>query len=53
MSKEPTKSLKIKDELTDFLEGIIERRNTLTMEGFSESVNKFLEFNEYQILEGF
>ncbi|HAU0773236.1 TPA: virulence RhuM family protein [Legionella pneumophila] len=37
----------------DYIEGIIERRNTLTMESFAESVNKFLEFNEYQILEGF
>ena len=23
------------------------------MEGFAESVNKFLEFNEYKILEGY
>jgi len=37
----------------DYIEGIIERRNTFTMEGFSESVNKFLAFNEYQILEGY
>jgi hypothetical protein len=37
----------------DYIEGIIERRNTLTMEGFAESVNKFLEFNEYKILEGY
>ena len=37
----------------DYIEGIIERRNTFTMESFAESVNKFLEFNEYQILEGY
>ena len=37
----------------DYIEGIIERRNTFTMEGFAESVNKFLAFNEYRILEGF
>ena len=37
----------------DYIEGIIERRNTFTMEGFADSVNKFLEFNEYQVLEGF
>ena len=37
----------------DYIEGIIERRNTFTMEGFAESVNKFLTFNEYQILEGY
>lgn len=37
----------------DYIEGIIERRNAFTMESFAESVNKFLSFNEYQILEGF
>ncbi len=37
----------------DYIEGIIERRNTFTMEGFAESVNKFLAFNEYRILEGY
>jgi hypothetical protein len=37
----------------DYIEGIIERRNTFTMEGFSHSVDKFLSFNEYRILEGY
>lgn len=37
----------------DYIEGIIERRNTFTMASFAESVNRFLEFNEYQILEGY
>jgi len=37
----------------DYIEGIIERRNTFNMESFAESVNKFLNFNEYQILEGY
>lgn len=37
----------------DYIEGIIERRNNFTMESFAESVNKFLTFNEYQILEGY
>ncbi len=37
----------------DYIEGIIERRNTFTMESFAKSVNKFLSFNEYQILEGY
>jgi hypothetical protein len=37
----------------DYIEGIIERRNTFTMEQFSTSVNKFLEFNEYKALQGF
>lgn len=37
----------------DYIEGIIERRNSFTMESFEESVNRFLEFNEYRILEGY
>ena len=37
----------------DYIEGIIERRNTFTMEAFAESVNKFLEFNEYKVLGGY
>ncbi|HHC7418739.1 TPA: virulence RhuM family protein [Vibrio cholerae] len=37
----------------DYIEGIIERRKTFTMEAFAESVNKFLAFNEYQVLEGY
>lgn len=37
----------------DYIEGIVERRNTFTMEGFAESVDKFLTFNEYQTLEGY
>ena len=37
----------------DYIEGIIERRNTFTMESFADSVDKFLSFNEYQILEGY
>ncbi len=37
----------------DYIEGIIERRSTFTMESFAESVNKFLTFNEYKVLEGY
>jgi hypothetical protein len=37
----------------DYIEGIIERRTSFTMESFAESVNKFLEFNEYEMLEGY
>jgi hypothetical protein len=37
----------------DYIEGIIERRNSFTMASFAESVNKFLEFNEYKTLEGY
>ncbi len=36
----------------DYIERIIETRNTFTMEQFADSVNKFLEFNEYKVLEG-
>jgi hypothetical protein len=36
----------------DYVERIIESRNTFTMEQFAKSVNKFMEFNEYKILEG-
>lgn len=36
----------------DYIEGLIERENTFTMAQLSESVNKFLSFNEYKILEG-
>jgi hypothetical protein len=36
----------------DYIERIIENRTTFTMESFAESVNRFLEFNEYRILEG-
>jgi hypothetical protein len=36
----------------DYIERIIENRNTFTMEQFALSVNKFLEFNEYKVLEG-
>lgn len=36
----------------DYIERIIENRNTFTMEQFAGSVNKFLEFNEYKVLEG-
>jgi len=37
----------------DYIERIIENRTTFTMEIFAESVNRFLEFNEYRILEGY
>lgn len=36
----------------DYIESLIERENTFTMEQLAESVNKFLSFNEYKILEG-
>jgi len=35
----------------DYIERIIENHTTLTMEKLAESVNKFLAFNEYKILE--
>lgn len=36
----------------DYIEGLIERENSFTMEALAESVNKFLTFNEYKILQG-
>ena len=36
----------------DYIEGLIERENTFTMAQLASSVNKFLSFNEYKILEG-
>ncbi|OXR50316.1 cell filamentation protein Fic [Pusillimonas sp. T2] len=37
----------------DYIEGVIERKKPFTMASFAESVNKFLAFNEYQVLEGY
>jgi hypothetical protein len=36
----------------DYIEGLIERKNTFTMEQFANSVGKFLSFNEYKVLNG-
>ncbi|KXK42829.1 MAG: virulence protein [Bacteroidetes bacterium OLB11] len=35
----------------DYIENLIERENTFTMEQLAQSVDKFLNFNEYKILE--
>jgi hypothetical protein len=36
----------------DYIEGLIERENTFTMEQLAMSINEFLSFNKYNILEG-
>ena len=36
----------------DYIENLIERENAFTMEELANSVNKFLSFNEFKILEG-
>ena len=36
----------------DYIEGLIERENTFTMMQLATSVNKFLNFNDYKVLEG-
>lgn len=36
----------------DYIENLIERENTFTMESLAKSVDKFLNFNEFKILEG-
>ena len=35
----------------DYIENVIENRISFTMEEFAESVNRFLEFNEYRVLD--
>ena len=35
----------------DYIEDLIERENTFTMQEFSDSVNEFLQFRRYQILK--
>jgi len=36
----------------DYIENLIENRQSFTMAEFAESVDKFLNFNEYRVLEG-
>lgn len=36
----------------DYIEGLVERQNTFTMQSLAESIDRFLSFNEYKILEG-
>lgn len=36
----------------DYIEDLIERENTFPMEQFASSINKFLSFREYKILDG-
>lgn len=36
----------------DYIENLIERENTFTMDSLATSVDKFLNFNEFKILEG-
>ena len=35
----------------DYIEDLVERKNTFTMEEFAKSVNEFLEFRKYDILK--
>lgn len=36
----------------DYIEGLIERRQKFTMVNFAESIDKFLMFQEYKVLDG-
>lgn len=36
----------------DYIENQIEKENTFTMDDFALSINKFLEFNDFKVLEG-
>ena len=44
---------KLEKGFFDYIEGLVERGYTFTMTEFAKSVNAFLEFNHYQILEGY
>ena len=35
----------------DYIEDLVERENTFTMEEFAESINAFLEFSRYDVLK--
>jgi len=37
----------------DYIENVIENRNEITMQSLKESVDKFLNFNEYKVLDNF
>lgn len=37
----------------DYIEDLIDRGALLTMEGFSDSIDRFLSFRDYKILEGY
>lgn len=36
----------------DYVENVIENKHTFTMEEFADSVDKFLTFNQYKVLDG-
>ncbi len=36
----------------DYIENQIEKKNTFTMDSLADSVNKFLDFNDFKVLEG-
>ena len=36
----------------DYIEGLIERENTFTMKKLTDSIGRFLTFNDYKVLEG-
>lgn len=50
--KEVKKLERIVSAFFDYIENVIENRNTFTMKQFAKSVEKFLEFNDYRVLEG-
>ena len=50
--EEITKLDRLVGSYFDYVERLIERRTLFTMHEFADSVIKFLDFNEYRILEG-
>lgn len=54
LSEKDIKSLeRLSAAYFDYIEGIIERHQTMDMLGLQKSIDKFLDFNEYEILEKF
>ncbi len=52
VEKEIKKLERVVSGYFDYIERLLENRTALTMAGLAESVNNFLGFNEYRILDG-
>ena len=49
--KEPRMQVKKIENKEDYIEDLVERENTFTMEEFAKSINEFLEFRKYDVLK--
>ena len=52
LEKEIKKLERTVSSFFDYIERIVENRTVMKMKDLAESVNKFLEFNEFRVLEG-